>query len=256
VESLAKSKDSARSWARMILAKMMLAMYLGSLIADQAAANPKLPVLDEVCRVLGWFEDYRNYAKSFRPEAALATAQGADAEGKNETSQGDGSGLALDTNEVIEGLTQGMSKVGPACLDFLYNTFAGAHDSTLKALAAAMGYGRSSIQWSAAASSEFGTALSEAIHLLSLHKQAVGLDAEAPPLLGPLAVAPPHIRGGQGRQPCGAVRTGASLANLAACRYPTAVDLQRFCETKCGAAYSFVGKPAEAPALAPRFRSV
>jgi hypothetical protein len=267
VEFLDKTKEGTCGSVHTTLAKMTLVMYLGSLVDDQALANPNLPVLEEVRRVLGWFEDYHSYSKTFRPEGALATTQGPDV-GENEKSQGDESGPVLvDENEVIEGLKQGMSKVGTACLDFLYDTFAGQHDSALRTLATSAGCG-SGIQWSTATSGDFGTALHELVRLLGLHKQAVGLDAEAPPMPGTRQLrryaSEEDKDAGRAEQIARerqevwrhAQQLRRKFVNVAVCRYLTAADLQRFFEMKCGAVYSYVGKPAEAPALAPRFRSV
>ena len=228
-----------------------------------------MPVLEEVRGVLSLFEDYVHYAATFHPEAALATPQGgagAAPQGEAEVEQQVESAAENDINGIVEGLKQPMSRVGCACLDFLVDVFEGTHDAALKALATTVGCA-SGIQWSNVAG-DIGTALYELVRLLGLHKQVVGLDGEAPPPPGTRQLrryASEEGKDTSRREQIARERQDVwnraqqmrrKFANVAVSRYASHTDLQRFFETKCAAAYNFVGKPGEAPVLAPNLTSL
>ena len=77
-----------------------------------------------------------------------------------------------------------MSKVGRSCMHFLLDTFGGSHDGTIRALATAAGSATQILWASATHSSDFSKSLPDIVRLLGMHKQVVGMEANAPPELG------------------------------------------------------------------------
>lgn len=262
------AKDGNSGLVQTSLAKLALVTHLQLLVQDHKLANPKSTVVDELERLFKNFRDYESYASCFRRTRTLAATQGqakgkgehqdqkAVPQGQDEEEKAAAPKLALDTDEIIETMKRTLSKVGTACLDFLYDVFAGVHDGALKALATSAG-GASAIKFADSGTSDFGTCLHELVRLIGSHKQVVSVDTEAPP--------PPASRALRrwASEECQEAGRSAELsrerenvwkqvqqirrkvANVAVCAFSSEDELQRFFQ-KCGSAASFVGKPAEA----------
>lgn len=267
IEALDKcsGKDNSGGLVQTALAKLALVTYLELLVQDQKRANATTVVVEELAGVLANFRNYDCYASRF--QRSLAPAQGqqqsasalAESQGKEE----DGAPAPapklqqLATDQVIEEMRRDLSKVGTACLDLLYDTFAGVHDGALKSMTTTAG-GASLISFAKSGSSDFGTGLHELVRLMGMHKQVVSLDGEAAP---PPATRQLHRwaseEGAAGAVPSAEIakerdtvwkqvqQVRRKVANLGVCDFSNQEDLQRFFG-KCGSVASFVGKPAEA----------